>query len=74
MKYILFIFSCFVFLMPCSARHEKSKLIKNIRGEYAITADSHVSLVEAKEKAREDAKKDWENRPKGRKIGRNLSF
>ena len=57
MKYILFIFSCFVFLMPCSARHEKSKLIKNIRGEYAITADSHVSLVEAKEKAREDAKR-----------------
>ena len=46
-----------MFLMPCYAGHEKSKLIKKVRGEYVITANSSVSPAEAKEQAREDAKR-----------------
>ena len=54
--------------MPSYAGHEKSKLIKRVRGEYAITANSHVSPLEAKEKAREDAKKQALIQAFGQKI------
>lgn len=57
MKKILVLNLCIVFLMPCfSAGHEKTKCIKGVRGEYAITTDSNISPKEAKEKARECAK------------------
>lgn len=57
MKNCFFLFLSILFLMPCNmAGHEKSKLIRNVRGEYAITATSNISPAEAKEKARENAK------------------
>lgn len=55
MKFKLIIFLCFVFLMPSFARHERTELVKNVRGEYTVTANSQASPLEAKEKAREDA-------------------
>lgn len=58
MKKEVFIILSIVFLMPCySAGHERPKLIKKVRGEYALTANSSTSPTEAKEKAREVAKK-----------------
>lgn len=58
MKRLVFIILCFAFLMPgYSVGHEKSKLIRKVRGEFAITSDSDVPPIIAKEKAREDAKR-----------------
>lgn len=47
-----------LFLMPCYIMgHEKSQMIKNVRGEYATAPNSNVTRAEAEEKARENAKR-----------------
>jgi len=59
MNKIIYILLGFVFLMPCYvAGHGKSKLIRNVRGEFTITTDSEIPPVTAKEKARENAKRE----------------
>ena len=57
MRRVTTILLLILFLVPCYAEHEKEVLVKKIRGEYTITADMDVSLKEAAERARADAKR-----------------
>ena len=59
MRIFYYFLTCYMLLMPYYAMgHEKFEYIKGIRGEYAITSDSETPPVVAKEKARENAKRE----------------
>lgn len=56
------------FLAPCFAEREKIVSLKNVRGEFSITSDIEISMKDAKEKAREEAKRNALSQVCGEKI------